>query len=155
MIATIKAPYFSLKYCRREEFEFENREEFMEHPKHRRSLFSMMIMVLLIALAVPAAAFGQGRGHGRGHGRGGIFSNPNWKCGKFVNCHDARNGRVDGRGPRGARVRNIILRNRIRHRNRHFDNNDFVLRNVRRNRNRNFDNNDFFRRGRGRHGKHE
>lgn len=45
--------------------------------------------------------------------------NRNWskKCGKFVNCHDARAGRLDGRGPRGTRVGNIVLRNRWRNRN--------------------------------------
>ena len=92
----------------------------------------MIILTLLLAVIVPATALGQG--HGRGHGRGGIFGNPNNKCGKFVNCHDASDGRVDGRGPRGDRVGNI-LGTRIR-RNRNFDNDGLILRNRRLNRNR-------------------
>ena len=97
----------------------------MRHSK--RSLFSVIILTLLLAVMVPATALGQGRG--RGYGRGGIFGNPNNKCGKFVNCHDARNGRIDGRGPRGSRVGNI-LGTRIR-RNRNFENDDLIFRNRR------------------------
>lgn len=68
----------------------------------------------LIICVVSASAFAQGRGRGNGHGRNAdIFSNgrfdnrgrnQNWKCGVFVNCHDARDGRVDGRGPRTSRI---------------------------------------------------
>lgn len=47
---------------------------------------------LMVAIALPSATLGQGRGRGRGD-----------KCDKFVNCHDARDGRVDGRGPRSDR----------------------------------------------------
>jgi hypothetical protein len=50
-------------------------------------------IALMVAIALPSAALGQGRGRGRGD-----------KCDKFVNCHDARDGRVDGRGPRTDRV---------------------------------------------------
>ena len=52
-------------------------------------------------------AQGNGRGHGRGRGHqnGWRFGN---KCDKFVNCHDARDGRVDGRGPNR---RNLAWRN--------------------------------------------
>lgn len=103
----------------------------MRHSHKHRNLFSLIILTLLLAV-LPTTALGQGRG--RGHGRGGIFGNPNNKCGKFVNCHDARDGRIDGRGPRGNRVGNI-LGTRIR-RNRHFDNDDLILRNRRLNRNR-------------------
>ena len=108
----------------------------MKFSEKKRSLFSIIVLTLLLAVVVPAAALGQGRGRGHGHGRGGIFGNPKNKCGKFVNCHDARDGRVDGRGPRGDRVGNI-LGTRIR-RNRHhrFDNDDLVFRNRRLNRNR-------------------
>ena len=70
-----------------------------------------LILCLAIVAVVSATAFAQGRGRGNGRGRGSeVFSdrdyrsnrgrNQSWKCGKFVNCHDARNGRVDGRGPR-------------------------------------------------------
>ena len=68
-------------------------------------------LCVTIVFAVSAAAFAQGRGRGNGQGRrNDIFSDrdyrgnrvrsQDWKCGKFVNCHDARDGRLDGRGPR-------------------------------------------------------
>ncbi|GEM_PF-1669065 len=38
--------------------------------------------------------------------------NQNWKCDVFVNCHDAREGRWDGRGPRSRVNRNSIFRSR-------------------------------------------
>ena len=69
-----------------------------------------MVFALLLAIVIPATALGQGRG--RGYGRGGIFGNPRNKCAVFVNCHDARDGRVDGRGPRGDRVGYTVLRSR-------------------------------------------
>ena len=54
-------------------------------------------------------------------GRGRRASNFDRKCGKFVNCHDARDGRWDGRGPnRRTGFTNIFRRNR-RHRDRDFD----------------------------------
>jgi hypothetical protein len=106
----------------------------MKHFNNRGSLFSMIILTLLLAVAIPATALGQGRGRGKGHGRSGIFGSQHNKCGKFVNCHDARDGRWDGRGPRGDR---IGLRHRIRtRRNRSFDDDRFVLRNRRLNRDR-------------------
>ncbi len=48
---------------------------------------------LLLMLSVYTDAMGQGRGR---------RASRNWdkKCSKFVNCHDARDGRWDGRGPR-------------------------------------------------------
>ncbi len=104
----------------------------MKHLRHGHNFFAVTIMALLLALVMPAAASAQGRG--RGYGRGGIFGSSHNKCGKFVNCHDARNGRWDGRGPRGNRVGNILLRNRIRNRNRRFSDDGLVLRSVRRNR---------------------
>ncbi len=108
----------------------------MRHSKNLTALFSTMILTLLLAVVLPTTALGQGRG--RGHGRGGlggIFGNPNNKCGKFVNCHDARDGRWDGRGPRGTRVGNILLGRRIRtRRHRNFDNDRVIIRNRRVNR---------------------
>lgn len=62
-----------------------------------RKLIGVAALVLLLGLSVSSPALGQGRGHGRGHGG---FGNSDKKCGKFVNCHDARDGRWDGRGPR-------------------------------------------------------
>ena len=48
---------------------------------------------LLMMLSVSTDAMGQGRNRR-------VFRNSDKKCGKFVNCHDARDGRWDGRGPR-------------------------------------------------------
>ena len=48
---------------------------------------------LLMMLTVTTDAMGQGRGRR-------VFRNSDRKCGIFVNCHDARDGRWDGRGPR-------------------------------------------------------
>jgi len=97
----------------------------MKHSHKQRVLFSTIVLSLLLAVVLPATAFSQGRGHGRGGG--GIFGNSNNKCGKFVNCHDARDGRWDGRGPRGTRVGNINWRNHFRtRRNRNFDDDRFV-----------------------------
>jgi len=97
----------------------------------RSHRFILMLATALLIFAVPmlTAAQGRGRGLGRRH-------NKNWKCSIFVNCHDARNGRLDGRGPRANR---IGLRNRI-----------FVDRGrrVRVRRNRPFDNDVRFREGR-------
>lgn len=71
-----------------------------------------LIMCAAIVSVVSITAFAQGRGRGVGQGRradvfydrdyrGNRGRNHNWKkCGKFVNCHDARDGRWDGRGPR-------------------------------------------------------
>ena len=56
-----------------------------------------MLLTLIAMLAMPIVLSAQGRGRGRGR----VDSK---KCGKFVNCHDARDGRWDGRGPRGSRV---------------------------------------------------
>lgn len=99
-----------------------------------RNFLAIFVMALMLAAAAPVTSFanddhGKHRGQGNGEGR----SNRGWenrddrdwtkhnrKCGKFVNCHDARNGRWDNRGPRGDRVgnrvRNIDLRNRFRNR---------------------------------------
>jgi hypothetical protein len=92
-----------------------------------------MIRVLMLILSAAAlitlmsvsdvSAQGRGRGHGnwksdndRRSGdwnwdRGRRRTNWKWgnKCDKFVNCHDARDGRWDNRGPR----RRLSLRNRF------------------------------------------
>ena len=62
-------------------------------------LFGSLAIMFLMAL--PSTGLAQGRGHGKNRG------NQNWKCGKFVNCHDARDGRWD----RGDRRRNISRNN--------------------------------------------
>ena len=76
-------------------------------------MLTVAAVALLMALSVSnASAQGRGRGHGNGkwdNDRG----NSHWKwgnkCDKFVNCHDARDGRWDNRGPR----RRLSLRNRF------------------------------------------
>jgi hypothetical protein len=98
-----------------------------------RYFLGTLVLGMLLALALPATALGQGRG--RGHGRnnigiGGHRSRQSLydrKCAKFRNCHDASEGRWDGRGPNGSRVGNI-LGTRRRHRNRDW-NDDLIIRN--------------------------
>jgi hypothetical protein len=86
----------------------------MKHSTNKQSFFCIMTMALLLAIAIPATALAQGRGRGHDRGnRGNIgWNRHDGKCGKFVNCHDARDGRLDGRGPRGDRVGYVLLRNR-------------------------------------------
>jgi hypothetical protein len=61
---------------------------------HKTLLFTVISLVLLACLPVITSAQGRGRGQ-------------NKKVGKFVNGHDARDGRWDRRGPRGSRVGNV------------------------------------------------
>ena len=79
-----------------------------------RKLIGSAALVLLLGLSVSSGALGQGRGHGHGG-----FDK---KCGKFVNCHDARDGRWDGRGPQRTYSRNNNwTRNRWSHSHRNHD----------------------------------
>jgi len=69
---------------------------------------SMLLIVSIIAIVWigPANTLGQGRGRGIGLGR---------KSDVFVNRHDARSGRLDGRGPQiGSRTILVVPRNRGR-----------------------------------------
>jgi len=69
---------------------------------------NMLLIVSIIAIVWigPANAFGQGRGRGIGLGR---------KSDVFVNSHDARSGRWDGRGRQiGSRTILVVPRNRGR-----------------------------------------
>ena len=59
--------------------------------KHALMALGSAVVFLLV---VPGLSRAQGRGNGRGLG-----PNLDKKCAKFVNCHDARDGRWDGRGP--------------------------------------------------------
>jgi len=79
-------------------------------------LILMKVSTLLIAIVVIGATIllptsGMAQGRGRGHGRG-----LSMKSGKFINGHDARDGRFDGRGPAPSI---LSLRNRHRRHGRH------------------------------------
>jgi hypothetical protein len=78
-----------------------------------KNLLGIVVVGLVILFGVSTDAMGQGRGR-----RASQFDK---KCEKFVNRHDARDGRLDGRGPnRNSGFTNIFTRNR-RHRDRDFD----------------------------------
>ena len=67
-----------------------------------RVLMLTLLAAAMITLMSVSDVSAQGRGRGHGNGRWGN------KCDKFVNCHDARDGRWDNRGPR----RRLSLRTR-------------------------------------------
>jgi hypothetical protein len=70
-----------------------------------KKLFGILVLGLLLSAGLSSDAMGQGRGR--------RSSQMDKKCEKFVNCHDARDGRWDGRGPnRDTRFGNIFGRNR-------------------------------------------
>jgi hypothetical protein len=71
-----------------------------------RNVVGPALLVLLMILSVSAEVLGQGRGR--------KVSQMDKKCAKFVNCHDARDGRWDGRGPN----RRITFADRVSRRNR-------------------------------------
>ena len=99
----------------------------MKVKQRKRNLISIVVLGLMFMIAMPVTALGQRGDRGGNRGRG---QNNEWsrdrnrdnrhirrqrKCGKFVNCHDARDGRLDGRGPNHVRVNNR-WRNRDRDR---------------------------------------
>jgi len=94
----------------------------MRRARHQSKFLAALFFGLVLLLAMPAISLAQGRGRGRGRG-------PDWdkKCAKFVNCHDARDGRWDGRGPRrnADYRRNTIFGNRVGYRNRSYSTNDY------------------------------
>ncbi len=59
-----------------------------------RKAARVVLFASLVIFGSAIVSYAQGRGNGRGAGR-----NIDKKCAKFVNCHDARDGRWDGRGP--------------------------------------------------------
>jgi hypothetical protein len=111
---------------------------FMRHSGNRRNFVAIIVMALLLAVAMPATSFGKDRGRGNGRGR----HSSHWKCGKFVNCHDARDGRRDGRGRRRW---NDDRSGRRRWRQWDRDNNNWVFHNRNRNRNRDYDRDNLWR----------
>jgi hypothetical protein len=80
------------------------------------NMFRVVVLALLFVFAVPFDSWAQGRGRrvdddsrrvedNNGRRDRDWRRNHDWrrddkKCEKFVNCHDARDGRLDGRGPR-------------------------------------------------------
>jgi hypothetical protein len=74
-----------------------------------KTLLRITLSVLFVCL-LSATAFAQARG--RGNGRFDRGRDKSWKCGVFVNCHDARDGRLDGRGPGVSRNRNNVFTSR-------------------------------------------
>ncbi len=81
----------------------------MKAKQRKRNLISIVVLGLLFLTAMPVTALGDHGDRGR-RGRNRDWSR-DWnrhqrKCGKFINCHDARDGRWDGRGPRRFRVNN-------------------------------------------------
>jgi hypothetical protein len=88
----------------------------MKHSKIKGNFFAVALMAILLALSVPATSLAMDRDHGRDNRDNRSWSKHNRKCGKFVNCHDARDGKWDRRGARGDRVGNVVWRNRNRNR---------------------------------------
>ena len=89
----------------------------METVKRNRKIWLVM-MSLLVLFSLPVMTSAQGRGRGQDK-----------KLDRFVNGHDARNGRWDGRGPgygRRSNVGNEIWRQRQngQFRNRQFERNN-------------------------------
>ena len=95
-----------------------------------RNVVGFVLLALVMILSVTYEAMGQGRGRRDSHS--------DKKCAKFVNCHDARDGRWDGRGPnRRVSYRDRYFRRHRRQRDRDRDFDRTTQR--RRTRNRNFD----------------
>ena len=70
-----------------------------------KNLLGVLLVGLVVTFGASTDAMAQGRGRRVSH-----FDK---KCEKFVNCHDARDGRLDGRGPnRRTGFTNIFRRNR-------------------------------------------
>ncbi|HXD29589.1 MAG TPA: hypothetical protein VN643_00635 [Pyrinomonadaceae bacterium] len=92
-----------------------------------RKSFTLGALAIMFLVALPVTSFGQGRGRWRNRG------NQEWKSWKFVNGHDARDGRWDRRRHASIfrnddywRQRNVtIFRNNDywRQRNRYYNGN--------------------------------
>ena len=99
----------------------------MTHSKAQHRGLLAVIFALVLAIGLPTLVNAQGRGRGRGRGL-------DKKADKFINGHDARDGRWDGRGPR-------------RDRDDRFDDDDYYRGSRRRDR----DNDDYYDRRSRRH----
>lgn len=120
--------------------------------KLSKSVFGILVVGLVLLIGASTETFGQGRGRRAGRGddsRWDRGSRRDKKCAKFVNCHDARDGRWDGRGPNRDRDDSLfgsIFRRNRRDRDRDRDR-DIFDRRRRRDRDRDFDRDRFWRRG--------
>jgi hypothetical protein len=100
--------------------------------------FRNFFMVGGLALLVLTGASYDARAQGRGRGE----SNEDKKCSKFVNCHDASEGRWDGRGPRRGTDSDNWNSRHFRH---DRDSNRFTDQRRRHHRDREFNRNDYWR----------
>jgi hypothetical protein len=70
-----------------------------------KGLILLLVTMTLLIVVVPSDAAAQGRGHWRQD------SSLGKKCDKFVNCHDARNGKWGNRGVSRGAYRDRYWRN--------------------------------------------
>lgn len=106
-----------------------------------RNVVGSALLVLLMILSVSADVLGQGRGR--------RVSQTDRKCAKFVNCHDARDGRWDGRGPnRRISYSDRRVRRHRRNRDRDRDWDRTTRRRRSRDNDRDFNRDPFWRGGR-------
>jgi len=98
--------------------------------------FFMVGGLALVLMSASYAARAQGRGQGE--------SNRDKKCSKFVNCHDASEGRWDGRGPRRGTDSDNWNSRRFRHGG-DFDNSSDQQRQRRHHHDREVNRNDYWR----------
>src|SRR5689334_6043909 len=86
----------------------------MKITRRESRLLTTILFGIVLLFALPTVSIAQGRGRG---------SNWDKKCGKFVNCHDARDGRWDGRGRNAYYRRNGMNRgDRVGYPNRYSTN---------------------------------
>ena len=106
-----------------------------------KTLFGILVLSVLMIVSVASDAMGQGRGR--------RVSHMNKKCAKFVNCHDARDGRWDGRGPnRRISYSDRRVRRHRRNRDRDRDWDRTTRRRRSRDNDRDFNRDPFWRGGR-------
>jgi hypothetical protein len=65
----------------------------------------MVLLALAITLGLPIVSLADPPPQGRGHHKHGWYDKQDKKDEKFINGHDARDGRWDGRGPKRNRDR--------------------------------------------------
>ncbi|MGH9880164.1 MAG: hypothetical protein ACRD6N_01915, partial [Pyrinomonadaceae bacterium] len=90
----------------------------------KSTLLTAASLAMMFVFAFPITGSAQGRRRGRDRD---FFRDK--KCEKFINCHDARDGRWDGRGPRrNSRARGFFDDDRFSRRWRNFDDDRFSRR---------------------------